>query len=51
MNEKPKILVVDDEQSHRIMLRAVLSDDGYAVTEAADGTEDISSGKPLSSVL
>ncbi|OGP84542.1 MAG: two-component system response regulator [Deltaproteobacteria bacterium RBG_16_58_17] len=41
MDEKPKILVVDDEDSHRIMLRAVLSEDGYAVTEAADGTDAI----------
>ena len=41
MDEKPRILVVDDEESHRIMLRAVLSADGYAVTEAADGTEAI----------
>jgi len=41
MDEKPKILVVDDEESHRIMLRAVLSEDGYAVTEAADGTDAI----------
>jgi two-component system response regulator HydG len=41
MNEKPKILVVDDEASHRIMLRAVLTQDGYEVTEAADGTEAI----------
>ncbi len=41
MSEKPKILVVDDEESHRIMLRAVLTEDGYRVTEAADGTEAI----------
>ena len=41
MDEKPKILVVDDEDSHRIMLRAVLSEDGYAVTEAADSTDGI----------
>jgi len=41
MDEKHKILVVDDEESHRIMLRAVLSEDGYAVTEAADGTDAI----------
>jgi two-component system response regulator HydG len=39
MDEKRKILVVDDEESHRIMLRAVLSADGYAVMEASDGTE------------
>jgi two-component system response regulator HydG len=41
MNEKPKILVVDDDESHRLMLRAVLTADGYRVTEAADGTEAI----------
>jgi two-component system response regulator HydG len=41
MNEKPKILVVDDEESHRIMLRAVLTADGYRVAEAADGTEAV----------
>jgi len=38
MDEKPKILVVDDDESHRIMLRAVLKEGGYHVTEAADGT-------------
>ncbi len=38
---KPKILVVDDEESHRIMLRAVLGAEGYTVTEAADGTEAV----------
>jgi two-component system response regulator HydG len=36
-----KILIVDDEESHRIMLRAVLKDEGYEVAEAADGTEAI----------
>jgi two-component system, NtrC family, response regulator HydG len=41
MAEKPKILVVDDEESHRIMLRAVLGTEGYAVAEAADGTEAV----------
>ena len=41
MDEKRKILVVDDEESHRIMLRAVLSADGYAVAEASDGTEAV----------
>jgi two-component system response regulator HydG len=39
MAEKPKILVVDDEESHRIMLKAVLGAEGYMVAEAADGTE------------
>jgi two-component system, NtrC family, response regulator HydG len=41
MAEKPKILVADDEESHRIMLRAVLGAEGYAVVEAADGTEAV----------
>jgi len=41
MSERLKILVVDDEQSHRIMLRAVLNAEGYLVTEAADGTEAV----------
>ena len=41
MAERLKILVVDDEESHRIMLRAVLSADGYAVAEASDGTEAV----------
>ena len=41
MAEKLKILVVDDEPSHRTMLRAVLTDEGYAVAEASDGTEAI----------
>lgn len=41
MNEKARILVVDDEESHRIMLRAVLKEEGYEVAEAADGTEAV----------
>ena len=32
-----KILVVDDDTAHRMMLRAVLTDEGYAVAEADDG--------------
>ena len=32
-----KLLVVDDDMAHRLMLRAVLTDEGYAVTEADDG--------------
>jgi two-component system response regulator HydG len=34
---KEKILVVDDEQSHRTMLKAILSREGYEITEADDG--------------
>jgi two-component system, NtrC family, response regulator HydG len=41
MKEKTRILVVDDEESHRIMLRAVLKDEGYEVTEATDGAEAV----------
>src|SRR3989339_497237 len=41
MSENPRMLVVDDDQSHGIMLRAVLKKDGHRVTEAADGTEAV----------
>lgn len=34
---KAKILVVDDDASHRTMLKAVLSAEGYQVQEADDG--------------
>ncbi len=34
---KPKILVVDDEFSHRKMLEAVLSAEGYEIDQAEDG--------------
>ena len=37
MPEK-KILVVDDDSAHRMMLTAVLSDEGYTIAEADDGT-------------
>ena len=32
-----KILVVDDDDTHRMMLKATLSADGYQIEEAADG--------------
>jgi len=41
MREKGRILVADDEESHRIMLRAVLQEEGYEVAGAADGPEAI----------
>ena len=34
---KPKILVVDDERSHRQMIEAVLSAEGYEIAKAANG--------------
>jgi two-component system response regulator HydG len=40
---KTKILVVDDEPSHRQMLEAVLTADGYEVQQANDGQEAINS--------
>jgi two-component system response regulator HydG len=39
---KPEILVVDDESSHRQMIKAVLSAEGYEIREANDGLKAIS---------
>ena len=42
MERKAKsILVVDDDKAHRMMLKAVLSDEGYLVSEADDGTSAV----------
>jgi CheY-like chemotaxis protein len=38
MNNAAKILVVDDDPSHRFMLESVLGSWGYATEEADDGT-------------
>jgi two-component system response regulator HydG len=38
MNKKT-ILIVDDESSHRMMLKAHLNEEGYEVIEASDGQE------------
>jgi two-component system response regulator HydG len=38
---KVKILVVDDEQSHRTMLKAVLTKEGYDIYEADDGVSAV----------
>jgi two-component system response regulator HydG len=42
---KPEILVVDDDASHRKMLQAVLSAEGYAVTQASDGQQAVDAVK------
>ncbi len=39
MSEKPRLLVVDDESGHRMMVRAVLQDLEYEVFEAANGLQ------------
>ena len=38
---KPKILVVDDDQSHRKMIQTVLGAEGYDVFQAVDGQTSI----------
>ncbi|MFW6081487.1 MAG: sigma-54-dependent transcriptional regulator [Desulfosalsimonas sp.] len=38
---KPQILVVDDDSAHRQMLEAVLNEEGYEVSHAADGAEAV----------
>jgi two-component system response regulator HydG len=38
---KERILVVDDEQSHRTMLKAVLTKEGYDIFEADDGLSGV----------
>ena len=42
MNEKERILIIDDEQNMRHMLQALLSKEGYSVETAADGLEGLS---------
>lgn len=38
---RPLILIADDEENHRLMLRAHLSAEGYGVEEAADGAQAV----------
>ncbi len=38
----PKVLIVDDDASHRRMLEAVLTAEGYSVTHAEDGRQAVS---------
>ena len=38
---KPKILVVDDEETHRGMIETVLSPEGYEISHAGDGQEAV----------
>ncbi|EPR44801.1 two component, sigma54 specific, transcriptional regulator, Fis family [Desulfovibrio sp. X2] len=41
MSETRSVLVIDDEPSHRMMLRAVLEDRGWQVDEASGGREGL----------
>jgi len=43
MPDPKKILVVDDDASHRLMLEAVLEAEGYEVFQADDGEEAVES--------
>src|SRR4051794_14586562 len=38
---KARILIVDDEQTARAALRTLLTEEGYEVSEAADGAEGL----------
>jgi len=38
---KPKILVVDDEETHRSMIETVLLPEGYEISHAGDGQEAV----------
>lgn len=40
--KKPLVLLVEDEQTQRMVLRAVLERDGFAVEEASNGLEGLS---------
>jgi DNA-binding response OmpR family regulator len=43
---KPHILVADDEKEIRDVLRLLLTGEGYAVTEAADGNQVLAAASP-----
>jgi two-component system cell cycle response regulator DivK len=41
LNYRPVVLVVEDHEDTRFMLRTILEHDGYAMLEASDGLEGI----------
>lgn len=43
MHKVIRILIIDDDSSVRAMISAALSDEGYEVSEAADGMEGMKS--------
>ena len=44
MNEKPKIIVIDDEDALRIGVKRILEMEGFDVDTAENGTEGIRKG-------
>lgn len=50
---KRAILIVDDEENHRLMLRAHLEGEGFEITEAADGRDAVQqiSERPFDLIL
>ncbi|MDZ7762968.1 MAG: hypothetical protein U5K00_00880 [Melioribacteraceae bacterium] len=40
-NEKPKVLIVDDEKGLRIGSKRILEDEGFVVEIAENGTEGV----------
>lgn len=50
---KKRVLIVDDDAAHRLMLREALSEDGYETLEAASGEEglELTSTNPCDLVL
>ncbi len=53
MNQKPVVLVVDDEDDIRNLLRTFLTKRGFEVVEAANGRDaiELSSGEPVDLIL
>lgn len=53
MPEKPKVLIVDDEEPLRAVLSAELASEGYEVETASDGDEamELVQSKPIDLVL
>ena len=44
-NKKKKILIVDDDMAHRLMIKANMLDKNYEITQAEDGSEAIENVK------
>jgi CheY-like chemotaxis protein len=45
MTQRPTVLVIDDHEDSRIILRTLLTHSGFDVVEAGGGREGISSGR------